>query len=143
MARKTSRLITLALALCLFFSLMGVSVWAEDTIIEKVYATSNKEAVVMRTAGEISFTTSTQGAAVVESTWTDPSGKALSAGDAFANETYTLVVKLSAKEGYVFGAAASGYLYGKSCDIAVSADGKSVSLRTQVRPPVWSPIIVK
>ena len=50
---------------------------------------------------------------------------------------------LTAGDGYVFAQNCSGYLYGKSCSIAVSADGKSVSLRRQIEPPVWSPIIMK
>ena len=143
MTRKTLRFLTLMLAACMFFSLIGPSVSAEDVIIEKVYATSEKEAVVMRTAGEIAFTTSTEGAAVSSVVWTDSAGTVLGAGDAFKQDVYTLVVTLTASDGYVFGAAAKGYLYGKSCDIAVSADGKTVSLRRQVEPPIWSPIILK
>ena len=114
MARKTSRLLTLLLAACLLFSLMGVAVFAEDTVIEKVFATSDKEAVVMRKAGEIVFTTSTQGASVSSVTWTGADGKVLGANDPFTQQTYTLVVTLKAADGYVFGTAAAGYLYGSS-----------------------------
>ena len=143
MARKPFRFITLVLAVCLVFSLMGVSASAEDVIIEKVYATSDKEAVAMRTPAEIAFTTSTEGASVSSVTWTASDGTVLGASDAFVQGTYTLVVTLSANDGYVFGAAAQGYLYGTTCDIAVSADGKTVSLRRQVEAVIWSPIIIK
>ena len=144
MARKAPRLITLVLTVCLLFSVMGVSASAEDVVIEKVYASSDKDAVVMRTAGEIAFHTVTEGAVISSVTWTDSAGNVLGASDSFLNNVvYTLVVKLSAKDGYVFGAAARGYLYNSPCDIAVSADGKTVSLRCNVKPPVWSPIIVK
>lgn len=145
MARKISRLITLVLAACLFFSLMGVPVAAEDVVIEKVLATSAREPVVMLTPNDIAYTTSTEGATISSVTWTDSSGKVLAATDAFQSKTsYTLVVKLSAKAGFVFGATASGYLYGKSCEIAISSDGKTASLRRVYGElPIWSPIIVK
>ena len=143
MARNKLRFITLLLAACLLFSVMGVSAAAEDIVIEKVYARSEKEAVVMRTPGEIAFTTVTEGASVSSVTWTDSNGAVLGANDAFKQEVYTLVVTLTASDGYVFGSAARGYLYGKTCDIAVSADGKTVQLRTKIEPPIWSPIIVK
>ena len=143
MPRKISRVTTLVLAMCLLFSLTAVPAFAEDTVIERALATSDKEAVVMRTAGEIVFTTSTQGASVSSVTWTASDGSVLGAGDAFQKDVYTLVVTLTANPGYVFGAAASGYLYGKTCDIAVSADGKTASLRRNVEAVVWSPIIVK
>ena len=97
----------------------------------------------MRTAGEIAFTTSTTGASVSSVVWTDANGTAVGASDAFRQEVYTLTVTLTAGDGYVFAQNCSGYLYGKSCSIAVSADGKSVSLRRQIEPPVWSPIIMK
>ena len=143
MPRKISRVTTLVLAMCLLFSLTAVPAFAEDTVIERALATSDKEAVVMRTAGEIVFTTSTQGASVSSVTWTASDGSVLGAGDAFQKDVYTLVVTLTANPGYVFGAAASGYLYGKTCDIAVSADGKTASLRRNIEAVVWSPIIVK
>ena len=143
MLRKISRLLALMLVLTALFTLMGVCASADDTIIEKVYATSEKEAVVMLTPSAIPFTTSTFGASVSSVVWTDSSGNALGANDAFKNENYTLTVTLTANEGYVFSQVARGYLYGKSVDIAVSADGKTVSLRRQVQPPIWSPIIVK
>ena len=129
MARKSSRLITLVLAACLAFSLIGVPVSAEDVVIERVLATSDKEPVVMRTPGEIVFTTNTEGAVITSWTWTDAKGNEVAKTEPFQQGSYTLVVKLSAKDGYVFGATAAGYLYGKSCEISVSTDGKTVSLR--------------
>lgn len=143
MLRKMSRLLALVLVLSALFSVMGVCAYAEDTIIEKVYATSEKEAVVMLTPGDITFSTSTFGASVSSAVWTDSAGNTLGAADPFKQENYTLTVTLTANEGYVFSQTARGYLYGKSVDIAVSADGKTVSLRRQVQPPIWSPIIVK
>ena len=143
MSRKRIRLCTLVIAVCMVFSMMGVAASAEDTVIEKIYATSDKEAVAMRTPGEIVFTTSTKGASVSSVTWTGADGVTLAANEAFKQGTYTLVVTLKANDGYVFGVAASGYLYGKTCDIAVSADGKTASLRRNIQAVIWSPIIVK
>ena len=145
MSRRFSKLMTFVLAICLLASLMTAGAFADenDTIIERALATSDKEAVVMRTAGEIAFTTSTTGASVSSVVWTDANGTTVGASDAFRQEVYTLTVTLTAGDGYVFAQNCSGYLYGKSCSIAVSADGKSVSLRRQIEPPVWSPIIMK
>ena len=143
MRRKSIKLLALVLVLGALFSLMGVCAFAEDSIIEKVYATSDKSAVVMSTPGAIPFSTSTAGATVTSVTWTDSSGNALAATDTFRQDTYTLVVTLTARDGYVFSQTARGYLYGKSVDIAVSADGKTVSLRQSVQAVIWSPVIVK
>ena len=142
MGRKGIRLLTLVMTACLLFSTMGVSVSA-DSVIEKVTATSTNEAVVMRRVGDVIFSADTQGAAVSSVTWTGSDGVVLTAADTFKKDVYTLVVTLKASPGYVFGSAAKGYLYGKSCEISVSDDGKTVSLRRNVDPPVWSPVIVK
>ena len=147
MARKISRLITLVLAACLFFSLMGVPVSAEDTILEKALVTMSREPVVMLTPNDIVFTTSMEGAVVSSVTWTDSAGKEVAGTEAFKNnESYTFVVKLTAKTGYVFGASPKGYVNndGSNVQTAVSADGKTVSLRrTYGKLDIWSPIIVK
>lgn len=145
MARKISRLITLVLAACLLFSVMGVSASAEDVIIEKVAVTSDKEPVVMRTPGEIVFTTGTTGAVVVSATWTDAKGAEVPKTEPFKQGSYTLVVKLAAKDGYVFGAAAVGSLYNSSsnCETSVSPDGKTISLRRSYGMlTVYAPTIV-
>ena len=143
MYRKLSKLLTLLLTVMLLVSALGAPAFAEDVIIEKVLATSEKEAVVMRTPGEITFTTSTTGATVSSVAWMDSKGKSLSATDAFKQEVYTLTVTLTANDGYCFSQTVLGYLYGKSANVSVSMDGKSVSLRRNIEPPVWSPIVIK
>ena len=145
MYRKLSRILTVLLAVCLLCSVMSAGVFAEDVEITRVMATSDTEAVVMRTAGEIAFRTSTNGASVASVVWTDSSGKSLGPSDAFADDVYTLTVTLTANEGYYFSQSAVGVLYNNVADtnIAVSADGKTASLRRQIKPPIWSPIIYK
>ena len=127
MSRRFSKLMTFVLAICLLASLMTAGAFADenDTIIERALATSDKEAVVMRTAGEIAFTTSTTGASVSSVVWTDANGTAVGASDAFRQEVYTLTVTLTAGDGYVFAQNCSGYLYGKSCSIAVRSSRPS------------------
>ena len=145
MYRKLSKILTVLLAVCLLCSVMSAGVFAEDVEITRVMATSDTEAVVMRTAGEIAFRTSTNGASVASVVWTDSSGKSLGPSDAFADDVYTLTVTLTANEGYYFSQSAVGVLYNNVADtnIAVSADGKTASLRRQIKPPIWSPIIYK
>ena len=145
MYRRLSRILTVLLAVCLLCSVMSAGVFAEDVEITRVMATSDTEAVVMRTAGEIAFRTSTNGASVASVVWTDSSGKSLGPSDAFADDVYTLTVTLTANEGYYFSQSAVGVLYNNvaNTNIAVSADGKTASLRRQIKPPIWSPIIYK
>ena len=131
MYRSLSRILTVLLAVCLLCSVMSVGVFAEDIEITRVMATSDTEAVVMRTAGEIAFRTSSPGASITSVVWTDSSGKSLGPSDAFADDTYTLTVTLTANEGYYFSQSAVGVLY------------NNVSLRRQIKPPIWSPIIYK
>ena len=143
MVRRIRRALTLILMLALLVSALGAPAFAEDIIIEKVYASSDKEAVVMRTPNEIIFTTKTTGATISAVVWMDANGATLPGGDAFTQQVYTLTVTLTANPGYVFSQTALGYLYGKSANVSVSMDGKSISLRRNIEPPVWSPVVNK
>ena len=148
MYRKAGKLLAFCLALLLLVPALAAPAHAADTaseteIINKVFVNSENRAVVMHTAGEIVFTTKTTGASISNVVWMDASGAAVQANDTFRQEVYTLTVTLTANSGYAFSQSVLGYIYGDTANVSVSMDGKSVSLRRNIEPPVWSPTISK
>jgi len=140
MNKYCRNIVSVALILCLCFSVMSLQASAE-TPIDKVLTTISNDPVALMDVSFITAATSTAGCYVSSYCWYDLSGNVLQGK--FGTDACRLEIRLDASEGYVFSEGISAYINNSSVSVSRDASGSFVVLSREYAPMVWLPTVIK
>ena len=150
MSRGRNRAIALLLALCVCASLLCLAPARAEAAeaeaiktVSKVLCSLNYTPVVMMELKFVNVSSSSTDCSITSAYWTDANGAQVSGS--FKTGTYTLNVNYAVNTGMVFAPTVAGYINNKAdgVSVAVSADGKTATLRKTYEAEIWAPTVVK
>ena len=111
--------------------------------IHKVLCSLNYEPVVYMELVHVNVSSSSTDCSIAQVSWVNSSGAVET--NAFAKDTYRLMVTYTPNAGYRFAQDTVGYINNKSGDVSVSvaADGSSAVLSKSFTAAIWTPIHIK